>query len=416
MLGAWFLKYAIYNKMTKLNKNLLFLFGDSLESGGAKTRIISELENLSENSDNIRLVHLCKISEYKKYRKIKTLKINKSKFDFYIIPKFPNAIFLPIRILSNIINLIIATIYISYISQIKKVDLIHSHGMFSTFYSLPFIKITNTKIVFDCHGIIPEEEFYGDDKKENRLEYIILKIVEKIALKNSDLVITVSEKMSNHLRNIWDSDFFIMPMCVNSDFSFALEDREIIRNKLNLNKKRVIVYSGSLTEHQCPNQMFSFFKEIYETDNSYHFLIMVPKNYLNKAQFLSSNLEENSFTIVSVKRTMVPFLLTASDIGLLLRSESLVNQVSSPTKFSEYLASGLSVITTKYVGDSSNLIKKNKVGFILNSINSNVSTKIIDKISFLANEKSRDSCYKCVNDERLWSSYIDKLTIKYNQI
>jgi hypothetical protein len=50
---------------------------------------------------------------------------------------------------------------------------------------------------------------------------------------------------------------------------------------------------------------------------------------------------------------------------LLLRAESPVNAVASPTKLGEYLASGLPVITTPYAGDASSVVAETGTGFVI---------------------------------------------------
>ncbi len=56
--------------------------------------------------------------------------------------------------------------------------------------------------------------------------------------------------------------------------------------------------------------------------------------------------------------------INSCDVGLLLRRDHIVNKVSSPTKFAEFLACGLPVLTTPWAGNSENIIDTYNVGYV----------------------------------------------------
>ena len=66
-----------------------------------------------------------------------------------------------------------------------------------------------------------------------------------------------------------------------------------------------------------------------------------------------------------VEATEVDALLAAQDLGILLREDSITNQVSSPTKFAEYLAAGLPVIISTGIGDFSAAVRDHQLGHVL---------------------------------------------------
>ena len=59
-------------------------------------------------------------------------------------------------------------------------------------------------------------------------------------------------------------------------------------------------------------------------------------------------------------------ILAACDYGILIRENTVTNQVASPTKFAEYLASGLPVIISANLGDYSGFVVEHKCGIKLN--------------------------------------------------
>jgi hypothetical protein len=61
----------------------------------------------------------------------------------------------------------------------------------------------------------------------------------------------------------------------------------------------------------------------------------------------------------------VATILGGCDHGLLVREDTITNQVASPTKFAEYLASGLQLIISERIGDFSGLVKEHGLGLVI---------------------------------------------------
>ena len=59
-------------------------------------------------------------------------------------------------------------------------------------------------------------------------------------------------------------------------------------------------------------------------------------------------------------------ILAACDYGILIRENTVTNQVASPTKFAEYLASGLPVIISPNLGDYSAFVETHHCGIKFN--------------------------------------------------
>jgi hypothetical protein len=56
--------------------------------------------------------------------------------------------------------------------------------------------------------------------------------------------------------------------------------------------------------------------------------------------------------------------LAASDLGILVREDSVTNRVASPTKFAEYLSCGLPVIISGHLGDLGEMVRSNGLGTV----------------------------------------------------
>ena len=67
-----------------------------------------------------------------------------------------------------------------------------------------------------------------------------------------------------------------------------------------------------------------------------------------------------------VAHNQVTDILAACDYGILIRENTVTNQVASPTKFAEYLASGLPVIISANLGDYSAFVETHRCGIKFN--------------------------------------------------
>lgn len=76
---------------------------------------------------------------------------------------------------------------------------------------------------------------------------------------------------------------------------------------------------------------------------------------------------KESAIITSVSNYEVVKYLCASDIAVLLRENVPMNNVAAPTKFAEYILTGLPVIISQNVGDFSNFVIENDLGLVFNN-------------------------------------------------
>ncbi len=143
------------------------------------------------------------------------------------------------------------------------------------------------------------------------------------------------------------------------------EKRATFRGKLSFESNDVVmVYSGST----APWQSFSLME-----------LVIVPMldaGLQYKVLFLSHSTPEiesltrrypRQVSNLRVRQLEILDYLSAADYGLLVREQSVTNQVASPVKFAEYLFAGLSVLISEQLGDFSEYVKRNDCGLVLNS-------------------------------------------------
>jgi glycosyltransferase involved in cell wall biosynthesis len=113
--------------------------------------------------------------------------------------------------------------------------------------------------------------------------------------------------------------------------------------------------------------MIRLFLRIKTYQPAAFFLFLTPHVKEASAQFLEAGVSKDDYMVLEVAHTDILHYLKLGDVALLLREFSVVNRVASPVKFAEYLAAGLPVIITDGVGDCSTLVRRSRLGLVLES-------------------------------------------------
>lgn len=204
---------------------------------------------------------------------------------------------------------------------------------------------------------------------------------ESDAVNDADFRIAVSQKLVEYWKekyNYQKNEHVIIPCTLNSNFKPQLASAaeiKIVRDEFGFNAQDVVmVYAGSTAGWQSFNMLKDF-------------LTVALQNKSNKVLFLSEgdkNIEElkkqfpaqvqNKF----LKHHEVVRYLSACDYGILLRENTVTNQVASPTKFAEYLSAGLKVLMSPHIGDYSSFTKEHNCGEVLENNVTIQLTKVSD--------------------------------------
>ena len=123
--------------------------------------------------------------------------------------------------------------------------------------------------------------------------------------------------------------------------------------------------------------------------------------------------------IFYLSREEVSYYLPIADIGFIFREKRSLNKAASPVKFGEYLASGLKVVATNYIGDMSKQIIDNNLGLILSgqSGSKEINSFLGYFDNYILNRKSNRSNSVTFAEEYYdWNSYNKVFTKIYGEI
>jgi glycosyltransferase involved in cell wall biosynthesis len=209
-------------------------------------------------------------------------------------------------------------------------------------------------LVMDLHGAVPEEiRFAYPDTSWHRANVAHVERIEAQIMAQSPFVICQSPTMITHLVKKYPQSRVRMVafQCGvdTGQFAFNPQGRKDVRDEIGLRENDpLFVYCGSLAKWQLLDRALQLFHACRQyVGSSARMLILTPaKRSAVNELVRSCGLTDDMVAIRAVRHHEVPRFLSAGDVAFLLREDTLLNRVASPTKLGEYLACGLPVITS----------------------------------------------------------------------
>ena len=184
--------------------------------------------------------------------------------------------------------------------------------------------------------------------------------VERFVLVNSDVLMLVSSNMLVHINHKYRRDFSYKSFVAYNTTTQFVSSRDD-----GISVKPRIVYVGSTARWQKFDDILKFVS-VLKTLFDLEFCVITNKPA--EAEERAKQYPGVCSNIYSVKPQEIPIVLSNFDFGIIFRENIIMNTVSAPIKFSEYLAAGVYVILTPHVGDYSRLVEEKKYGILVEGV------------------------------------------------
>ncbi|GAP23070.1 hypothetical protein [Leptolinea tardivitalis] len=277
----------------------------------------------------------------------------------------------------------------------------------------------NITWIHDFRGLSSEEMIL--DKKKTPINYYWFKILqyfEYICATRASQLLSVSQTMTQYLQNKY-SNLRINTIPASVDirlFEGKEKIREDLRKNWNVNNDEwVFVYSGSFLKWQKPDEIIRLLRSLELSILKTHILVITQDVDLLKQKADLLKIDITHWHIFSTNKVEETYnLLSASDIGIILREDILINHVASPIKISEYLASGVALASTPNIGCIKSLMGETDILCSI-SFDVNRSTKsIIDFCNYHVDKSNlRSKCKSLAIEKFSWQSSIAKYAELY---
>jgi glycosyltransferase involved in cell wall biosynthesis len=292
-----------------------------------------------------------------------------NKADFYFKKKFKTiqlATSSKNKIILNRDVLIYKSIFI-FLFKLPKRSCIYTRSVFE-FYKIFIISnllLKKTYIIYDYRGIISSENYF---KNKNKIKFYFLKLLETLPAKFASEIHTVSIKYSEKLQNEFNIKKIKVIPCLTT---------EVKKFTVTKHDKIKFLYVGGMSKWQNIDDIINTYKKFHDKLNCSFTIIT---NEKENAVKILKKYPSIPIDILAGDNNFVLNIISNYDIGFLFRDDIDFNNVASPVKFLEYICNGVVPFLTKNIGDYSDFVQTQNIGYIKENLqNLNFEDLIIKK-------------------------------------
>ena len=265
-------------------------------------------------------------------------------------------------------------------------DVIISRLSVYNFSSLLISKLKRIPLVIELDNpVVYEFRKFQPNYKSN---LVLLKFLEKLNLKYSNMVFTVSNEIKNYYtkQGISSEKIHVISNGANPNKFHPFIDATEVIQKYKLDDAIVIGFVGTFHYWHGIDNLITLLKKITSLNNKVRFLMVGSGGPMKKKLeevIELEKLQNRAILTGFVTHDKIPEHIAAMDI-VLAPYPDLEYFYYSPLKIFEYMACGKPVITTK-IGQISELISNGHSGYLCEPDNLD---EIIQKVTFLINDPS----------------------------
>ncbi len=309
-------------------------------------------------------------------------------------------------------QLFIRLIFCSINKRSPKLIISSSPQLPASFISLLISKLFKIPMIFEVRDLWPQILIEMNNMKAESITYKVLKKMESVLYRNSDLIVVLSKGCINYVKKNGARRVEFLPNSANTDlFNFSKLPAE--GEKFSSERPFRIIYSGA---HGIANDLENVIKAAFFLKNLPIKIILVgdgpQKDHL---KILASTLENIDFKDPISKKDVPELLSNADAILISLADIKLFEYGVSPNKLFDAYAVGRPVITT-IKGIVNNEVEKFNLGVTSPPGNPMKLSKAIKKL--FKKERSERikisiNCRKMVDNfyskDLIMTNYLDKI-------
>jgi glycosyltransferase involved in cell wall biosynthesis len=229
--------------------------------------------------------------------------------------------------------------------------------------------------IFDMRGFLIDEQIVLGRWKPGTIKYHLARMVERWLLLNADEIVTLTDKFRDLVLALpyissqnSKNKISVIPNCADIQrFQYLPEERQKARQELGWENRFVLVFIGEVRRWEAFEQILDLYLELKRLDERVFLALYLYGDVNLVKELLSSkSLSSENYALGTLMPGEIPQILNAADLGVIFRRENkFIQWIASPIKFAEYLACGLPVVVSPDMGDTANILKKYRAGFVI---------------------------------------------------
>jgi glycosyltransferase involved in cell wall biosynthesis len=253
-----------------------------------------------------------------------------------------------------------------------KIELVHARAHIPAVIALNLKRRFGTKMIFDVRGLMAEEYIDAGHWQANSVAARITKNMEARVLRATHGIVTLTDALWTVMRE-WPAlngrsvIHETIPCCIDQElFRYDPASQESRRDELGISDRFVLVYSGSVGGWYMTDEMAAFFAVLKQQRPDAFFLWLTtgPPKIVEDAM-ARSRMAPSDYAVRRISNREVGSFLSAAEVGIAFYRPGSSRLGTSPVKVSEYLSCGLPVVINSGIGDTDDLIEREKVGVVV---------------------------------------------------
>jgi glycosyltransferase involved in cell wall biosynthesis len=248
----------------------------------------------------------------------------------------------------------------------KKFDIVHARTYPGGLIGMVLAPLVGAKFVYHNEGFYPDEQVDGGVWAKDSRPHLIAKRLENLMYSRADGIIALSYRAKAEIENLPDvarkkTPVIFVPSCVDLE-------RFHLPNAKSADKGGEIkfVYIGSVGNRYILDKVGAFVAAARKLNPIVTLQVYSKADAGLIAKMLDDGgLEREAWTLEAVPYSEMPQRLVNFQAGLFFLTTGISEHGCSPTKIGEYWATGLPVVTTPNVSDTDEIIRRERVGVVI---------------------------------------------------
>lgn len=246
-------------------------------------------------------------------------------------------------------------------------SLVHARSYPATLIAFLLRKFLWRPYIFDMRGFWPDEKIECGAWTKGSLKYKFFKGMERPFLGNASIVVSLTHKGKEILLAQYpfleDSKIQVIPTCTDLSLYRPVEKK---RNPGEF----VLGYVGSVLRYRF-DRVLDFFKLIEAAlpEKDCRLLVLNKDEHdLIRTILKENGLSEQRVKIIAASSKELPTWYSQMSAAIFFADPSYSKSAMSPTKLGELLACGIPCIINEGIGDTADLLRKNRVGVVIRDL------------------------------------------------
>lgn len=275
-------------------------------------------------------------------------------------------------ILSTVLDVVIGVLWSFVVIVRHDIEMLHARSHVAALVAEIVRRLIGKPYIFDHRGLMAEEFADSGIWKRGGICYRLTAACERMFVKNAAGVVVLTEALAETYRGTI-RHLEVIPCAV---------DLDVFRPASPSEKRPFdLVYAGSWSGIYLCEETRRFFEAYKRIHIEGRMLVVTTEARL------FDNPPQHGVEFRAARPEEVPELLRMARAGISLRRQGRAQTAASPVKISEYLATGLPVVSTSGVGDLDSLIESKRIGVVVRSLSIEDLTSAAASLTNLLKDK-----------------------------